>query len=90
MSGWLDLRRAAEYSSLSVRKLQDYLKDPLRPLPARLVGGKWLIAQDDLDGWLRGFPRAGEDLDKLVNEVMEDLKGAHHGQKHERPRSYYS
>ena len=82
MHGWLDLRRAAEYACLSVRRLQDYLKDPIRPLPARLVGGKWLIAQDDLDGWLRSFPRAGEDLDKLVDEVMEEFKGAQHGEKY--------
>jgi hypothetical protein len=81
MSGWFDLKRAAAYTSLSVRKLQDYLKDPLRPLPARLVGGKWLIAQDDLDGWLRSFPRAGEDLDRLVDEVMEEFKGAKYEQK---------
>jgi hypothetical protein len=81
MSGWFDLKRAAAYTSLSVRKLQDYLKDPLRRLPARLVGGKWLIAQDDLDGWLRSFPRAGEDLDRLVDEVMEEFKGAKHEQK---------
>ena len=81
MSCWLDLRRAAKYGCLGVRTLQNYLKDPIRPLPARRVGGRWLIHQDDLDAWLRSFPRAGEDLDKLVNEVMEEFKGAQHVQK---------
>ena len=82
MSGWLDLRHAAEYCSLSVRTLRRYIGDPVRPLPVRLVGGKWLLAQADLDTWLRSFPRAGEDVDRLVDEVLEELIGENHAQRY--------
>jgi hypothetical protein len=74
--GWLDLKAAADYCCLSVRKLREYLGHPIRPLPAHLVGGKWLVRREDLDGWLQGFPRAGEDVDRLVDEVMAELKEA--------------
>ena len=72
--GWLDLRRMAEYTCLSVRTLRRYIGDPLRPLPVRLVGGKWLARISNLDEWLKSFPQADADLDRLVNEVLEDLR----------------
>jgi hypothetical protein len=76
--GWLDLQRAAAYCSLSIRKLREYLGHPIRPLPAHLVGGKWLIRREGLDDWLQGFPRAGEQTDRLVDELMQELTGDDH------------
>jgi hypothetical protein len=81
MNGWLDLKHGAEYTSLSVRTLRRYIGDPDHPLPVRLVGGKWLLAQADLDTWVRSFPRAGEDVDRLVDAVFEEWKGGNHAQK---------
>ena len=80
MRGWLDLRGVSKYCALSVRTLRRYIGHPQHPLPVRCVGGKWLIAQDDLDAWLQSFPRAGEDVTQIVDDVLRDL---HIG---ERPR----
>jgi hypothetical protein len=78
VNGWLDLKRAAEYSCLSVRKLRAYLGHPTRPLPAHLVGGKWLVRCEDLDGWLQGFPCAGEQADRLVDGLVKELMSDDH------------
>jgi helix-turn-helix protein len=80
MRGWFDLKDAADHCSLSVRTLRRYIGDAQHPLPVRMVGGKCLVSQDELDAWVSGFPRAGEDVDTMVNEVLRDL---HQG---ERPR----
>ena len=74
MQVWLDLKRGAERSSLSVRTLRRYIGDSIHPLPVRLVGGKWLIHKDELDQWLQRFPRAGEDIDRLVDEAIKGFK----------------
>ncbi len=82
MKQWLSLRTITkEYADLSQRKLRDFLNHPTHPLPARLVGGKWLVCREDLDEWLRSFPRAGEDVDRMVSEVLDGLEGVKHGQK---------
>lgn len=82
MNGWLDLRRAAEYCSLSIRTLRRYIGDPNHPLPVRIVGGKWLTHPADLDQWIKGFPRGREDIDQLVDEVIKDVtKGVKHAKK---------
>ena len=81
MSGWLDLRRAAEYCSLSVRTLRRYIGDEHHPLPVRIVGGKWLTNPVLLDEWVKSFPAEREDIDRLVDEVLIDLHG---GGKHEK------
>jgi hypothetical protein len=73
MHGWLDLKRAGEYCCLSVRTLRKYIGDATHPLPVRIVGGKWLVAQADLDVWLRSFPRAGEQIDQLVEDLLQEI-----------------
>ena len=73
MRAWLDLKGAAEYASLSVRTLRNYIGHAERPLPVRLVGGKWLCHVSDLDAWLRSFPRAGERVDQIVSDLMKEL-----------------
>ena len=82
MTGWLDLKRAAEYCSLSIRTLRRYIGDPHHPLPVRIVGGKWLTHPTDLDAWIKSFPAGREDIDQMVNEIMADVKrGGKYGQK---------
>lgn len=72
---WLSLKSIhKEYADISERKLREFLGHPIHPLPARLVGGKWLVSRSDLDTWLRSFPRAGENIDRLVDEVIADLR----------------
>jgi hypothetical protein len=71
---WLSIKHAAEEYDISERKLRAFLGHETHPLPARLVGGKWLVSRSDMDNWLRSFPRAGEDLDQLVDELIEEMR----------------
>jgi hypothetical protein len=74
LRGWLDLKHAAEYLCLSVRTLRSYIGHDQHPLPCRLVGNKWLMHQQDLDQWVHNFPGAGEDVARVVDEVIAELK----------------
>jgi excisionase family DNA binding protein len=74
MPAWLALKRAAEYLSISDRTLRRYLSDSTHRLPAHLVGGKWLFAPEDLDRWVKSFPQPGEEVDRMVETVLRDLK----------------
>ena len=74
MKEWLSLKSIqAEYVDLSERTLRGYLGHPTHPLPARLVGGKLLVARKDLEQWLQSFPGAREHLDKIVDELIEEV-----------------
>ena len=79
----MDMKRAAAYSCLSVRTLHGYLRHTVYPLPARLVGRKWLIHRVDLDAWLRRFPAAGEDIEQIVDEIMAEMPASRRGKNEE-------
>ena len=80
MPGWLDLQRASEYLSLSVRTLRSYIGHHEHPLPVRRIGGKWVGNSDALDRWAESFPLAGERLDQIVDQIVEEV-GAENGEK---------
>lgn len=74
MKKWRSLKAiASEYADLGERTLRGYLGHPTNPLPARLVRRKYLVDVDEFDAWLRNFPRAGEDLDQLVESIVKDI-----------------
>jgi hypothetical protein len=74
MKEWLSLKSIqAEYADLSERTLRGYLGHPTHPLPARLIGGKLLVARKDLEQWFRSFPGAREHLDRMVDELIEGI-----------------
>jgi hypothetical protein len=81
MKEWLGLKAISkEYADLSERTLRKYLGDPVHPLPARVIGGKLLVARSDLDAWLRSFPRDREGVDRLVDEIIAEIQtGGNHG-----------
>ena len=72
---FLDLRALADYSSLSVRKLRDYLAAPLHPLPSYRVGGKVLVRRGDFDAWIERYRArpGGPDVGAIVENVLRDL-----------------
>ena len=72
--GWLDLQKATKYLSLSVRTLRTYIGHHEHPLPVRRVGGKWIGKADTFDQWAMNFPLAGEDIDRVVDKLMEDIR----------------
>ena len=88
MKKWRLLKSiASEYADIGERTLRDFLRHHTNPLPARLVRGKWLVDVDEVDVWLRSFPKAGEELDQqkiglIYNRVV--------GEGHELTvRNYY-
>jgi len=69
---YLDKRQAAAYTSLSTRNLESRLGE----IPHFLVGNKILFKKSELDQWLERFREGNSrDLDLIVNETMESLKG---------------
>ena len=78
---WMDLAQTSKYVSLSVRTLRRYLSDAAHPLPHYLVGGKVLCDTREIDEWIRGFARATDTVDRLVNELLGER------QRHTRKRS---
>ena len=78
MIGWLDLKGAAAYTSISIRTLRRYVTDPVHRLPVYRVGGKLVMRPDDLDQWIRGFEKGRVGVDRFVDEVLSDI---HIGQR---------
>jgi hypothetical protein len=58
---WFDLEELAKYSSLSVRTLQRWIKDPERPLPHHQVQpagkgrGRTVVSRHAFDAWMEQF-----------------------------------
>jgi excisionase family DNA binding protein len=71
---FLSLRALATYCGLSVRKLRDYLDDPLHPLPHYRVGGKILVRRSEFDAWISRYRQVGAlDVNQIVGEVLGGL-----------------
>ncbi|MFZ0451220.1 MAG: helix-turn-helix domain-containing protein [Desulfatiglandaceae bacterium] len=71
---YLDLPRLAEYSSLGLSTLRDHIRRG--GLPAYKVKGKILIHRQEFDQWIQRFRVSkSQDLDSLVDEIIDDLKG---------------
>jgi hypothetical protein len=71
---FLSLRALAIYSSIGIRRLRDYLEDPVHPLPCYRVGGKVLVRRSEFDTWMAQYRRVGRvDVDRVVAEVLREL-----------------
>lgn len=74
---YLNLAKLSTYASIGVRKLRDYLADPLHPLPSLRPGGKILVKRSDFDVWIERFRHhAGADVNAIVEEVLRDVRRA--------------
>ena len=69
----MDLKALSKYSSLSVRTLRQYLKDPVDPLPSFRLGGKILVRRSEFDRWMAQFRQEGADLDHIVSEIAKEV-----------------
>jgi excisionase family DNA binding protein len=67
--GFLDLKAAAAYTSLSVRTLRDKIRKPGGP-PIYRISKKILLKKTELDAWIETFK---VDLDALAKQVLEEL-----------------
>jgi hypothetical protein len=71
---FLGLKALANYSDLSVRKLRDYLSDPVHPLPHYHVGGKLLVRRSEFDAWITRYRQVGRaEVDQIVADVLRTL-----------------
>ncbi len=70
---YLDLKALRKCCSISVRKLRDLLKDPLRPLPCYRVDGKILVRWSEFQCWMEAY-RYTSDVDRVVDEVVSEFR----------------
>ena len=71
--GYFDVKGLNRYSSLGCSTIRSYLK---RGLPHFKVKGKILIKRSDFDKWMEKYRvNKQQDLRRLVDETMEQLKG---------------
>ncbi len=73
---YFNLRGLAEYSSISVRTLRDYLNDASDPLPSYCVKMKILVRKSEFDAWLRKYRVRHKPLTAVVDEVLTDVLGS--------------
>jgi hypothetical protein len=73
---YLSLKALSGYSSMSIRKLRDYLEDAANPLPSYRPGGKILVRRSEFDAWIAAYRQHGRrDVGQIVNDVLTSLQG---------------
>jgi len=71
---YMALTALSTYSSISKRKLRDFLKDPLHPLPCYRIDGKILVRRSEYDLWVRQFRKVGNsNVEKIVAEILSNF-----------------
>ena len=71
---FLSLKALAGYSSISCRKLRDFLEQPQHPLPCYRVCGKILVRRSEFDAWITTYRHQGRrDVDTIVSDVLRTL-----------------
>jgi hypothetical protein len=70
---YFDLKKLAEYSSLSVRTLRDYISDSSDPIPSYCLRRKILVKKSEFDNWISNH-RYNNKTDAMLDEIMSDLK----------------
>jgi len=73
---YFDLKGLAQYSSLSVRTLRDYLYDTDDPLPFFRIKNKILIRKSEFDTWIEKHRSDLSRVDTIVDEILNDLAEA--------------
>lgn len=72
MSGWAKIKSAAEYAGIKERTMRDWLKEGLKH--SRLPSGTVLIKYDWIDEYLESYAAKKDQVDKIVDETMRNLK----------------
>jgi len=72
MTGWSKIKSAAKYAGISERTMRDWLKAGLKY--SRLPSGTVLIKYAWVDEYLETFAANEDQVDKIVNETMRDLR----------------
>lgn len=72
MTGWVKIKKAAEYSGISERTLRYYLKDGLKH--SRLPSGTILIKYEWIDEYLERFAAKEDQVDKIVSDTLRGMR----------------
>jgi len=70
---FLDLKQLSRYSTFSDSTLRGYLSDLENPIPHFRVNRKILVRKNEFDLWIEQFRGENNDLDRIVDEVINDL-----------------
>jgi len=71
---YLALRNLSAYSGLSIRLIRGFLKHPIRPIPYRRVGAKFLVGQSDYDLRMDSH-HPGPGVDAVLAEIRRARDG---------------
>jgi hypothetical protein len=71
---YLDLKGLAEYSSLSVNSLRQYLSDPDDPIPSFCIKRKKQVKLSEFNRWMEKRRTDTKQVDTIVDEILNDLK----------------
>lgn len=71
--GWGNVRACKDYAGVSERNFRDWLHKGLRH--ARLPSGRILIRFADIDAYLERFCDSENQVDRIVNQIMNEVKG---------------
>jgi hypothetical protein len=74
---FLTLKALVGYSGIGLRKLYEYLTDPVHPLPHYRVGGKIVVRRSEFDAWIAAYRRlGGAEVGAIVAGVLTDFRSA--------------
>ena len=71
MRGYLGLKQLVEYCGLSVRTLQNCLRDKVHPRPHYRIGGRVPVRLSEFDEWVAHYKTAGPA--EVAGEVVRHL-----------------
>ena len=69
----LDLQALSARSSIGVRKLRAYLKDPEMPLPHYRIGGKILVRWSEFLEWAESFRVVGMEASQSATQFTDRI-----------------
>lgn len=72
MQEWFKIKSMTGYCGASERTCRSWIKNGLRFV--RLPSGMLLVKREWIDAYLMGFEHRENAVEKIVSEVMEDLK----------------
>ena len=71
---FFDLKSLAEYASLSISTIRNYINDSDDPLPSFCIKRKILIKKSEFDRWIERHRTDKGKLDRILDDLLRDFK----------------